>query len=430
MATMDRFSICYSTPNFPIPTSPSQLPHPNPSMTTLSAPRSPLPALPKTIFISTGDVSGDLQGALLVKALKQLAEKSGIDLNIVALGGSKMAAAGATILADTTYISSIGVWEARAYLRPSLRARNLAKQYLKTNPPDAIVLIDYVDPNIGIGKYVRSIFPNLPIFFYIAPQDWVWPRKHKRAKLIVSFIDEIFSVFPAEAKYFAEQGAKTKFVGHPLIDRIATFASRETARDKLGITDGEIAVALIPASRQQELTYILPNIFEAARQIQAKLPNVRFWIPLSRPDFQEEIESQIQAYQINANLVTENADLVLSAVDLAITKCGTVSLELALLNIPQVVIYRVSRVTAWIAKNVVKFSIPYMSPTNLVEMKSIVPELMQDEANPDRIAQESLELILNQERRDRMLADYSQMRAALGDRGVCDRVAAEILAKL
>ena len=383
----------------------------------------------KTIFISTGDVSGDLQGALLVTALQQLAAKSGIDLNIVALGGSKMAAAGAKILADTVSISSMGIVEHLAYVRPSLQARSLAKQYLKTNPPDALILIDYVDPNVAIGKYIKNFFPNLPVYFYIAPQDWVWPRQHKRAKLIVSFIDEIFAVFPVEAQYFTEQGAKTKFVGHPLVDRVATLTSREIARDKLGITDEETAVALIPASRQQELKYILPNIFAAARQIQDRLPAVRFWIPLSRPDFQAEIESQIQAYQINATLVTENADLVLAAADLAITKCGTVSLELALLNVPQVVIYRVSKITAWIAKHVIKFSIPYMSPTNLVEMKSIVPELMQDDASPDRIAAESLELLLNSDRRDRMLANYTEMRAALGDRGVCDRVAQEIFAK-
>jgi lipid-A-disaccharide synthase len=383
----------------------------------------------KTIFISTGDVSGDLQGALLVSALKQLAEKSGIDLNIVALGGSRMAAAGATILADTVSISSVGIVEHAAYVIPLFQALNIAKQYLKNTPPDALVLIDYVDPNISIAKYARSIGLALPILYYIAPQDWVWPRKHKRAKLIASFIDEIFAVFPVEAQYFAEQGAKTKFVGHPLVDRIATLASREVARERLGIGADEIAIALIPASRQQELKYLLPPIFAAAQQVQAKLPNVRFWIPLALPNFQAEIADQIKAYQLNATLVTEDADLVLAAGDLAITKCGTVSLELALLNVPQVVIYRVSKITAWIAKNVVKFSIPFMSPANLVEMQPIVPELMQDEATPDRIASESLELLLNQERRDRMLAEYSQMRSALGDTGVCDRVAAEILAK-
>jgi lipid-A-disaccharide synthase len=132
----------------------------------------------KTIFISTGDVSGDLQGALLVTALKQLAETSGIDLNIVALGGSKMAAAGATMLADTVSISSMGIIEHAAYIIPSIQVRNIAREYLKTTPPDVIVLIDYVDPNIAIGKYARSIFLDIPILYYIAPQDWVWPRQH------------------------------------------------------------------------------------------------------------------------------------------------------------------------------------------------------------------------------------------------------------
>jgi lipid-A-disaccharide synthase len=383
----------------------------------------------KTIFISTGEVSGDLQGALLVAALKQQAQKLGIDMNIVALGGSKMAAAGATILADTTGISSMGMWESLAYLQPSLKVRSLAKQYLKTTPPDLIILIDYININMELGTYISNELPNMPIFYYIAPQEWVWSIANKNTDKIIKFTQEIFAIFPGEAKYFADRGAKVKFVGHPLIDRVATLSSREIARDKLGITDDEIAIALIPASRKQELKYLLPAIFGAAQKLQAKLPNVRFWIPLSRDAFQEEIESAIRSYQINATLVTKNADLVLSAADLAITKCGTVSLELALLNIPQVVIYRVSRVTAWLAKNVFKFSIPYISPPNLVEMKSIVPELMQNEANPDRISAESLELIFNQEYRDRMLANYSQMRTALGETGVCNRVATEILAE-
>jgi lipid-A-disaccharide synthase len=384
----------------------------------------------KTIFISTGDVSGDLQGALLVGALKQLAAKAAIELNIVALGGKKMAAAGASILAETTGISSVGVWEALPYVAPTIRVQNIAKQYLKTNPPDAIVLIDYMTPNISIGNYASKVFPDVPIIYYIAPQEWVWATDKKNSSKIVSFSDEILSIFPAEARFFREKGANVKFVGHPLIDRVAKIADRETARNQLGISDGEIAVALIPASRKQELKYLLPYIFQAARQIQDKLPNVRFWIPLSRDIFKEAIEREITAHQISATLVTEDPDRVLAAADLAITKCGTVSLELALLNIPQVVIYRVGKITAWLAKNIVKFSIPYMSPTNLVEMQPIVPELLQDEATADRIATESLELILNAKRRDRMLSDYHQMRQALGEPGVCDRVAQAILAKI
>jgi lipid-A-disaccharide synthase len=398
-------------------------------VTTLPAPRSPLPAATKTIFISTGDVSGDLQGALLVTALKQLGERSGIELNIIALGGSKMAAAGATILADTTGISSIGILEAVAYILPTIQVQNIAKKYLKTTPPDVIVLIDYNTPNAVIGNYAKSVFPDVQIIYYIAPQEWVWSINNKRTATIVKFTDEILSIFPAEADYYAERGANVKFVGHPLIDRIATLPSREVAREKLGIADDEIAVALIPASRKQELKYLLPAIFAAAQQIQAKLPNVRFWIPLSRDAFKEELEREIQAYGINATLVIENADYALCAADLAIAKSGTVNLELALLSVPQVVIYRFSKVTAWLGRNVFKVDVPFMSPPNLVEMKNIVPELLQEQATPDRIATESLELILNQERRNQMLADYTEMQAAVGDPGVCDRVAEAIFAK-
>lgn len=384
----------------------------------------------KTIFISTGDVSGDLQGALLVTALKQLAHKSDLELNIVALGGSKMAAAGAKILADTTSISSMGIWEGIPYIGPTIRVQQIAKKYLQTTPPDAIVAIDYMTPNVGIGNYVKRVFPNVPVIYYIAPQEWVWATDQKNTSKIISFSDQILAIFPAEAQFFAEKGANVKFVGHPLIDRIATLPSRDVARAELGIDRDELAVALIPASRKQELKYVLPAMFQAARQIQAELPHVKFWIPLSREAFKVEIDRAIIDYELNAESVLENADRVLAAVDLAITKSGTVSLELALLNVPQVVIYRVSKVTAWLAKNVVNFSIPFMSPANLIEMKPIVPELLQDEATPAQIATESLELILNTARRDRMLAEYAQMRLALGEPGVCDRAASEILARL
>jgi lipid-A-disaccharide synthase len=198
----------------------------------------------------------------------------------------------------------------------------------------------------------------------------------------------------------------------------------------LGISEGEIAISLIPASRQQELKLLMPAIFAAARLIQAKLPDVRFWIPLARDEYREAIERAITEYGINATLVTENPDLAICAADAAITKCGTVSLELALLNIPQVVIYRVGKGTAWIAKHIMRLSLSYISPTNLVEMKPIVPELIQDDANPDRIATETLELILNPDRRQQMLDGYQEMRAALGEANVCDRVADEILSRL
>ncbi len=384
----------------------------------------------KRIFISTGEVSGDLQGSLLVKALYQVAQQRQIEIEIVALGGDKMAAAGAKLLGNTIGIGSVGIAEALAFVGPTVKVQSQAKQYLQVNPPDAIVLIDYMGPNLVIGKFVKQAFPNIPVFYYIAPQQWVYAFSDKDTQAIIGFTDQIFAVFPAEATFFAAKGGNAKFVGHPLIDRMATCPTRAEARAALGIADHEIAIALIPASRWQELKYLMPVIFEAAQRLQTQLPKVRFWIPLSREEYRASIQKAINNYQLQATLISDQPDAVLAAADLAITKSGTVSLELGLLNVPHMVIYKFSNVTAWLARNILRVTYAFISPVNLAEMKPIVTELVQEEANPDRIVAESLALLQNPERRTKMLADYAEMRAAFGKPGVCNRVATEILAKL
>jgi lipid-A-disaccharide synthase len=177
----------------------------------------------KRIFISTGEVSGDLQGSLLVTALYQAAKRQGVDIEIVALGGGKMAAAGAKILLDTTGIGSVGIIEALAFIAPMLKNQQIAKQYLEANPPDIVVLIDYMTPNMGMGKLIKKIFPDIPLFYYIAPQQWVYAASNNDTKKIVNFTDKLFAVFPAEATFYANKGANVQFVGHPLIDRIGYY---------------------------------------------------------------------------------------------------------------------------------------------------------------------------------------------------------------
>ncbi len=384
----------------------------------------------KRIFISTGEVSGDLQGALLVTALYQVAQQQHIEIEIIALGGDKMAAAGAKLLGNTTGIGSMGIVEALAFVGPTVKVQRQAKQYLKVNPPDAIILIDYMTPNMVIGKFSKQTFPNIPVFYYIAPQQWVYAVSDRDTQAIIGFTDQIFAVFPAEATFFTAKGGTAKFVGHPLVDRMATCPTRAEARTKLGISDDEIAIALIPASRWQELKYLMPAIFEAAQRLQTQLPNVRFWVPLSRAEYRESIQTAIDNYQLQATLVSDQPDAVLAAADLAITKCGTVSLELGLLNVPHMVIYKFSKITAWLARNVLRVTYPFISPVNLAQMKPIVAELVQEDANPDRIVAESLTLLQNADRRAKMLDDYAEMRAAFGEPGVCDRVATEILSTL
>ena len=384
----------------------------------------------KTIFISTGEVSGDLQGALLIEALKRQAKQDGLELEIVALGGERMAKAGATLLGDTTAIGSIGILESVPYLLPTWQIQRRAKQYLQQHPPDLVVLIDYLTPNLGIGSYLQRYLPKIPIVYYIAPQEWVWSIGSRKTDLIVSMTRRLLAIFPEEARYFKQRGAEVRWVGHPLVDRIQEFPSRTAARAALGIEAEQLALALIPASRPQELKYLLPTIFQAAQQLQTQLPQVHFWIPLSLELYRPKIASAIERYNLRATIVGDRTREVLAAADLAIAKSGTVNLELALLNVPQVVLYRVNPITVWLARTFLKFSIPFMSPPNLVVMKPIVPELLQEQATPENIVKEATELLLNPQKRQETLTNYQEMRRCLGEVGVCDRAAREIFSML
>lgn len=382
------------------------------------------------IFISTGEVSGDMQGARLIEALYRQAAQLGLELEILALGGDRMAATGATLLGNTAAIGSIGIIEAIPFVIPTLRLQKQAQQYLQQYPPDLIVLIDYFSPNSRIGRYARQYLPGVPVAYYIAPQEWVWSFRGGDTQQVVNITDRLLAIFPEEARYYQKQGANVSYVGHPLVDQLSTAPSRDDARQQLGIPPNQVAIALLPASRRQEIKQLLPIICAAARQIQAKLPQAHFWIPLSLECFRTPIEAAIQQYGLQATIVPGQSQQAIAAADLAITKSGTANLEIALMGIPQVVLYRVNPITAWVARHVLRFSIPFMSPPNLVLMQPIVPEFLQEQATPANITQTALDLLLNPQRRQQMLDDYARMRQAMGEPGVCDRAALEILGML
>ncbi|ERN42341.1 lipid-A-disaccharide synthase [Rubidibacter lacunae KORDI 51-2] len=380
-----------------------------------------------SLFISTGEVSGDLQGALLVAALRRLAAARNLALEIVALGGDCMAAAGATLLGNTTRIGSVGLLESLPFVVPTWLIQRRAKQWLRAQPPDAMVAIDYCGPNLSLAEFARHWLPQIPRIYYIAPQAYVWAMPGTTRQLL-SVMDRHLAIFPEEARFFRDRGIETTWVGHPIADRLQSAPSRGAARATLGIAQETRAVVLLPASRRQELKYLLPPIFEAARQLQERVPQVAYWIPLSMPAFREPIAAAVARYGLQATLVDGQQRLAaISAADLAISKSGTVNLETAYLDVPQVVLYRVSPLTAWIVRKLLNFSIPFMSPPNLVLMEAIVPELLQEEVTPERIAASAERVLLDREYCQQMQAGYARMRAALGGPGASDRAATQIL---
>ena len=382
---------------------------------------------PINIFIHTGEVSGDLQGGLLVHALKRQAEKRGLNIAITAVGGQQMADAGANVLVNTVRLSAIGLLEALPYY---IKGRGLQKQinkYLLENPPDLMVLLDYIGPNVPVGKFIRKELPSTPIAYYIAPQQWVFATK-RDTQNILDVTDKLLAIFPEEAKFYKKAGANVRWVGHPLVDILAEPRSKQTARAELKIAEDAQIITLMPASRKQELHYIMPIMFEAAAYIQAQQPKVRFLIPVSLPDFRDDISTTADSYDLNARLVDKaDGQRAIAAADVVINKSGTANLEVALMNVPQVVTYRLSNLTGFIAKYIVRFTGDYVSPVNLMENQPIVPELLQWDAKPEAISEAALTLLTDEDKRQKMIAGYAQMRQAMGEVGVCDRAANELL---
>jgi lipid-A-disaccharide synthase len=381
----------------------------------------------RRIFISTGEVSGDLQGALLIEALHQVAAERGLDLEVYALGGERMAQAGAKLLGETTAIGSVGVFEAIPYILPTLRLQSRAQTLLQETPPDLAVLIDYMGPNLKIGQTLRQQFPGIPVVYYIAPQQWVWAFSKKDTEQIVANSDRMVAIFQEEAKYFRGFGADVTWVGHPLVDRFSAPADKEAARQALGIAPETSIITLLPASRRQELRYLMPRLLKAAKLLQERDPELQFLVPVSSQRFQTVFETALNQYGLRGRVITEQTQQAIAAADVAITKSGTANLEIALMNVPQVVAYRINPISAWFLYYLLKFKISFASPVNLAVNKAVVPEFLQWQLTPEALADAAWQLLTDPTTRQTMLNGYQDVRQALGEPGVCRRAAAEIL---
>ena len=386
----------------------------------------------RRLLISTGEVSGDLQGGLLVQALRAEAEQRGLELEITALGGERMQRSGARLLANTAPMGAIGLWEALPLILPTLRLQRRVNRWLRQTPPDGVVLIDYMGANISLGLRIRRQLPGVSITYYIAPQEWAFRIGDGGTTRLIGFTDRILAIFPEEARFYGARGAAVTWVGHPLLDTLAELPSREQARAELGLQPDERLLLLLPASRSQELRYLLPPLAAAAAELQRRCPGLSVIVPAGQSSFEPVLaemlaEAGVQARVVPAAEADRLRPALCAAADLALNKSGTVNLELALRGVPQVVGYRVSRPTAWLARHLLQFQVDHISPVNLVLGERLVPELLQDQLTAEAIVAEALPLLQSAEARDRITEGYARLRQSLGEPGVTRRAAAAIL---
>ena len=334
------------------------------------------------IALVAGEASGDILGAGLMRALKVRHPA----IEFIGVGGPLMQAEGLTSYFPMERLSVMGLVEVLGRLRELLARRKLLIKTLIDERPDVFIGIDAPDFTLNIELKLRQA--GIKTVHYVSPSVWAW--RQKRVLKIREGCDLMLTLLPFEARFYEEKGVPVRFVGHTLADAIPLQADRDAARTELGLVAGPL-VALMPGSRGGEVGRLGSLFFDAAERLQALKPGVRFVLPCASPQRRAQIETLLQGRNLPLTLLDGQSHLALAACDAVLIASGTATLEALLYKRPMVVAYRLAPLTFWILKRMVKS--PYISLPNLLAQRLLVPELLQDDATPEALAQTLLPLI-------------------------------------
>ncbi|HHV43380.1 MAG TPA: lipid-A-disaccharide synthase [Firmicutes bacterium] len=371
------------------------------------------------IMLVAGEPSGDLHGARLAKAI--LEQNPAVEL--FGLGGPLMAEAGVRLIADPTAVSLIGFVEVFQHVRYLLRLLKQAAHILRLQRPDAVVFIDFPEFNMRLAKVAKGL--GVPSLYYFSPSVWAWRRG--RAKKLGKLVDMVAAVFPFEADIYRRAGAEVIYLGHPLLDTVQPSMDEVEIHRFLNIVPEAMKIALMPGSRRQEIKAHLPTMLEAGRLIQEQVQRpVQYLVPVAA-GIDDELIREVIAQRgegLNLRLVHGYQYDVLAVADLVIVACGTATLEAALLEVPMVTVYRLSKTTYRIAKLLVK--VPHVALPNVIAGREIVPELIQDEFTPETVVRAAMPLLQGEAREEQRKA-LAQVKVTLGPPGAVARCAALVL---
>ena len=366
-------------------------------------------------YLIAGEASGDLHGANLMRALQQIDPKAEFRF----WGGDRMEAVGGKLIKHYRDLAFMGFWEVVTNLRTILRNIDFCKRDITQFQPDALIFIDYPGFNMRIAKWAKEI--GIPTHYYISPQIWAW--KENRIKAIKRDVDAMYVILPFEKDFYeGKHQYPVHFVGHPLLDAIATRkeVSEEIFKKENGLDERPI-IALLPGSRKQEIAKMLSvmlSVVGSYHQYQFVIAGA----PSQEYDFYKQFIKEE-----NVHFVTEKTYDLLSHAHAALVTSGTATLETALFNVPEVVCYRGNWISYQIAKRVI--SLKYISLVNLIMDAPIVTELIQGELNTKNLKTE-LEKLLNPEHRAKLLKDYKTLREKLGNEGASERTASLIVSSM
>jgi len=375
----------------------------------------------RKIMIVTGEASGDLHGSNLVRSLRS----KEADLQFCGMGGPELANLGIEILYDAAKVSVVGIFEVFSHLKDIWLAQRTLRHRLATDPPDLLILIDLPDFNLMLAKKAKKL--GIPVFYYISPQLWAW--RSGRVKTMKSRVDKIGVILPFEEDFFRKRGVAAQYVGHPLLDTVQTTLTREQFCHHHKISLGTRCVGLFPGSRKREVSSLLPIFLSAAELLQKNSPEkIVFFIPQASTIDRGEFEAAgLNRYRqhLDIRIIEEERYNMMGACDAVVTASGTVTLELAILEVPMIVVYKLTALTYQLGKLLVK--VDFFSLVNLIAGYAAVPELLQHEVKAEKIAAELFAITTVPTRTQTMKKGLKEVKNRLGGSGASEKAATAAL---
>ena len=377
---------------------------------------------PLTIALCAGEASGDLLGAHLIEAIK----KQRPNTKFIGIGGPRMIAAGCQSLFNQEHLAVRGYTEVIKRLPEILKIRRKLIAQLKQIRPNVFIGIDAPDFNLGVAAKLKSA--GIPTLHYVSPSVWAWKRE--RVHKIVKQVNQVLCLFPMEAPLYKAAGGQALFIGHPLAQTLPMIADKAAARERLKLETGTPVFAILAGSRASEIDYMAPIFFRTAQLILRELPNAQFISPYPTATARERLQhylAQPEFEKLPIRLQAAKTDLACTAADVVLVTSGTATLEVALCKRPMVISYKISPLTYSLVKR--KIRVEHVGLPNILLNKSAVPELLQHDATPEKLAAAMLDWYRQPEKVTELENDFKQLHQMLKldtDKLAADAVLAQI----
>jgi len=365
-------------------------------------------------MIVAGEASGDMYGARLVEEAHRLDSS----VRFFGIGGPLMRQAGVDTLVDSREMAVMGIVEVLSHFPVIYRAFRKLQRLITTEKPDLLILIDYPGFNLRLAAVAKKA--GVKVLYFITPQVWAWHSS--RARKIARLVDHAAVILPFEVPIFEREGLPVTFVGHPLLDMARASMTREQAQAEFGIDPQRTVIGLFPGSRKREINALLPVMLASARVLSERFPGVQFILPLASSLDRSLIDGHLADSGLEVIVIGGKSYDVIQVCDAIIATSGTVTMEIALFGVPMVIIYKVAPLTYAIGKRLVQ--VEHAGICNIIAAERVVPELIQEDAEPVKIVAEVESMLTDKDRATEIRRKLLGVRAKLGEPGAPARVAA------